>query len=232
MIASQRDVFGMTIRRKNPIGNLDMTDPNRYSKWRPHPWHGLDIGPSPPHIVHAYIEITPFDFMKYEVDKRTGYMVVDRPQRTSSEPPSLYGFIPRTYCGNRVGALMKGVHEGDGDPLDICVFSERPINRAEVILEARVVGGIPMVDGGMADDKIIAVLENDLVYKDVENIHQLPGIVVERLIHYFTTYKLQPGHHRSPVSPVSVGEAYDRKHAHGVIEAAIADYSARFSQSA
>lgn len=181
-------------------------------------------------MVHAYIEITPFDLMKYEVDKFSGYMVVDRPQRTSSEPPALYGFIPRTYCRHRVGALMKGVRMGDGDPLDICVFSERPINRSEIILEARVVGGIPMVDGGMADDKIVAVLENDLVYKDVEDIRQLPEVVVERLIHYFTTYKLQPGHPGDSPPTVSVGEAYDRDHAHAVIEAAIQDYAEHFSR--
>ncbi|NIP82510.1 MAG: inorganic pyrophosphatase, partial [Gemmatimonadetes bacterium] len=75
---------------------------------RPHPWHGLSPGPRPPSELHAFIEITPFDLVKYEVDKITGYLRVDRAQRTSSLPPALYGFVPRTFAGERVGALMDG----------------------------------------------------------------------------------------------------------------------------
>jgi inorganic pyrophosphatase len=67
-----------------------------FNQWRPHPWHGLEPGPDAPSSVIAYIEITPFDFVKYEVDKKTGYLRVDRPHRTSSLPPTLYGFVPRT----------------------------------------------------------------------------------------------------------------------------------------
>src|SRR4030067_2022675 len=73
-----------------------MSFPSAFYRWRPHPWHGLEVGPRPPSIVHAFIEITPFDLIKYEVDKITGYLRVDRPQRSSSLPPSLYGFVPRT----------------------------------------------------------------------------------------------------------------------------------------
>ena len=102
-----------------------------FHEWRPHPWHGLEAGRQLPLSVNAYIEITPFDLIKYEVDKVSGYVKVDRPQRTSSQPPSLYGFVPRTYCGNKVAALCPGAERGDGDPLDICVLSERPITRAE-----------------------------------------------------------------------------------------------------
>src|SRR5262245_57683778 len=119
--------------------------------WRPHPWHGLDAGEDAPASVNAFVEITPFDTVKYEVDKRTGYLRVDRPQRTSASPPLLYGFIPRTYCAARVAALSPSSQRGDGDPLDICVLSERPISRSEVLLAARPVGGLRMVDGGEAD---------------------------------------------------------------------------------
>ena len=119
-----------------------------YSRWRPHPWHGLEPGADAPRVVNAYIEITPFDLMKYEVDKASGYLRVDRPQRTSSQPPSLYGFIPQTYCGERVRRLAEGCERGDGDPLDICVISERPINHSEVLLRARVVGGLKIIDRG------------------------------------------------------------------------------------
>ncbi|MDJ0955822.1 MAG: inorganic diphosphatase [Arenicellales bacterium] len=119
-----------------------MNFPQPFYRWRPHPWHGLEVGPDVPEVVHAYIEITPTDSMKYELDKVTGYLRVDRPQKTSSLPLTLYGIIPRTYCGHRVGSLMKGAINGDGDPLDICVVSERPINQSEVILNARVVRAV------------------------------------------------------------------------------------------
>lgn len=196
-----------------------------YSRYRPHPWHGLRPGPDPPSRLHTYIEITPFDLVKYEVDKSTGYLRVDRAQRTSSLPPALYGFIPQTYAGPRVAALMDGAKEGDHDPLDICVLSERPIARAEVIIPARVVGGIPMIDGGQADDKIVAILEDDPVFGHVREIEDVPSVLVGRLMHYFSTYKLRPENRGA----VSVGEPYDRTHAEAVVTAALADYAERFA---
>ncbi|MBI3804117.1 MAG: inorganic pyrophosphatase [Nitrospirae bacterium] len=201
-----------------------MSFPSPFYRWRPHPWHGLDVGPKPPTLVYAYIEITPFDPVKYELDKVTGYLHVDRPQRTSALPPTLYGFVPRTYCGRRVGALMSNAKKGDGDPLDICVLSERPINRSDVILKARVVGGLPMLDDGEADDKIIAVLNNDYLWSNVQDISELPGVLVERLRHYFETYKLVPG----KSSNVSIDATYDRKHAERVIQAAMEDYQEEY----
>jgi inorganic pyrophosphatase len=174
--------------------------------------------------VYAYIEITPFDLVKYELDKATGYLRVDRPQRTSSQPPALYGFVPRTFCGSRVRDLMPGAERGDGDPLDICVLSERPINRSEVILPARVVGGLPMNDGGEADDKIIAVLANDNLWGGIRDIDELPGVLVERLRHFFSTYKLHPGSE----SRVSIAREYGREHAEKVIRASMEDYREEF----
>lgn len=203
-----------------------MAFPKPFYRWRPHPWHGLQTGPKPPGIVHAYIEITPFDLVKYELDKETGYLRVDRPQRGSSAPPTLYGIIPRTYCGQRVGALTEAAERGDGDPLDICVVSERHISRAEVVLDARVVGGIQMIDNDEADDKIIAILEKDNLWADVSDIDGLPGILVERLRHYFSTYKMVPGRE----SPVTIAQTYDRAHACEVIEAAIADYAEEYGE--
>jgi inorganic pyrophosphatase len=81
-----------------------MANSQKFYQWRPHPWHGLEIGPNPPIIVHAYIEITPFDTVKYEVDKLTGYMRVDRPQRTSAQPPMLYGF---SYTAESVPSRLR-----------------------------------------------------------------------------------------------------------------------------
>ncbi|MCP4407731.1 MAG: inorganic pyrophosphatase [Gammaproteobacteria bacterium] len=199
-----------------------MSFPTPFYRWRPHPWHGLEIGPNAPEVVHAYIEITPTDFVKYELDKTTGYLRVDRPQQTSSTPPTLYGIIPRTYCGPRVGKLMGEGLRGDADPLDICVVSERPIDKAEVILNARVLGGLPMIDHNEADDKIIAVLENDPVFSKINDISKLHGVLVERLRHYFLTYKLSTG--ESKKKDVTIEGVYGKEHAMEVIRASMADY--------
>jgi len=201
--------------------------PNPFFRWRPHPWHGLEVGSNPPETVNAFIELTPFDTIKYEVDKQTGYMRVDRPQRSSSLPPSLYGFIPRTYCGDEVGKLSKQDVKGDGDPLDICVLSERPIDRNEVILSARVIGGLHMVDHDEADDKIISVLDNDIYYKGVEDVNDLPPVLIERLRHYFGTYKLIPG---KESNDVYVEGIFDAEHAFKVIDASIRDYETMFGE--
>jgi inorganic pyrophosphatase len=193
----------------------------QFSPWRPHPWHGLPVGVEPPRRVNAYIEITPYDLVKYEIDKDSGYLRLDRPQRTSAQPPSLYGFVPRTYSGKRVARLMPGAESGDGDPLDVCVLCERPVTRAEILVEARIVGGLPMIDGGEADDKLIAVLESDNVWGHIADIGGVPRALLDRLIHYFATYKFLPDSHGS----VSVGEPYDRLHAEEVIRASLEDYA-------
>lgn len=182
------------------------------------------MGPEPPGLVNAFIEITPFDLMKYEVDKETGYLRIDRPQRGSSQPPALYGFIPRTYCHTEVQRLSPTSQRGDGDPLDICVLSERPIMRSEIIVRARVVGGLQMIDNGDADDKIIAVLDNDHVYGTARDVSDLPPVLVERLQHYFSTYKLVP----ERPSSVKIEGAYGFEHACAVIMAASRDYEAVF----
>lgn len=198
----------------------------RFDSFRPHPWHGLSVGPDPPRLLHAYIEITPFDTVKYEIDKVSGYLRVDRPQRTSSLPPDLYGFVPRTYCGPRVAALGPEAERGDGDPLDICVLSERPITRAEVLLNVRVVGGIRQIDRGEADDKIIAVLDQDALWGDANDIGDLPVLIVERLQHYFATYKMRLGE----ASPTSVRATYGAAQAAIVVRAAMDDYTAEFGR--
>ncbi len=191
-----------------------------FDRWRPHPWHGLVPGSDPPRNLTAYIEITPFDSVKYEIDKVTGYLRVDRPQRSSSLPPVLYGFIPRTYCGSRVAALSPGEDQGDGDPLDICVLSERPITRAEVLLNVHVVGGLRQLDHGLVDDKIIAVLQDDSIWGEAHDIADIPDRLLERLRHYFATYKMVPG---EPTA-VMVQDTYGVEHAERVVQAAIEDY--------
>lgn len=203
-----------------------MKFPGPFYRWRPHPWHGLETGNDPPRIVRAYIEITPFDLVKYEVDKTTGYLLVDRPQRGSSQPPTLYGFIPRTFCGKRVKELSPHAEQGDGDPLDICVVSERPINRSEMLLNARVVGGLQIVDHGEADDKIISILENDNFWGTAEDISDLPQLLIERLQHYFSTYKLIPGEEPN----ISIEKVYGADHAQKVVVASMKDYEEEFGE--
>ena len=193
-------------------------------RFRPHPWHGLEVGPEPPDVLNAFIEITPFDFMKYEVDKVSGYLRVDRPQRTSALPPTLYGFVPRTYCDERVRKLAPAAGRGDGDPIDICVLSERPIARGEIIVRARLIGGLQMIDHGEADDKLISVLENDYVWGKSRTITDVPAVLVERLQHYFLTYKLVPGQK----SVARITKVYGRDHARKVVKAAMADYDENF----
>lgn len=199
---------------------------SKFQKSRPHPWHGLSAGKNPPLLMSAYIEITPLDAIKYEVDKESGYLKVDRPQITSSLPPALYGFIPQTYCGEGVARLSKRSLRGDGDPLDICVFSERQITKSEVIVPARVIGGFRMVDRDEADDKIIAVLEMDPFLENLKDIKDLNPLILNRLKHYFLTYKMIPG-----VDPlVQIDEVYGVEHASQVIAASMTDYKKEFSE--
>jgi inorganic pyrophosphatase len=210
-------------RRKNPRRPAT-GDTAAVNFFRPHPWHGLEVGPDPPEVLNAYIEITPFDLMKYEVDKVSGYLRVDRPQRSSSQHPTLYGFIPRTYCDERVRRLAPGAKRGDGDPLDVCVLSERAIARTEIIVRCRVIGGLQMIDSGDADDKIITVLDKDYVWGGVRDISDAPSVLVERLQHYFLTYKLVPGQRAT----AHIGRVYGRSHAFRVVRAAMADYRANY----
>jgi inorganic pyrophosphatase len=197
-----------------------------FNRWRRHPWHGLHArsNGSAEDIVQVYIEMTADDVVKYELDKSSGFLMVDRPQRTTSSPPALYGFIPRTYCAEEVAKRCPHAAEGDGDPLDICVFSERHITRADIILNARVVGGIQMIDGGEADDKIVAVLAGDNIWGEVNDIADLPSIKTERLQHYFSTYKMIPGKENN----VKVDFVYGREEALKVIAASEKDYENHF----
>ena len=203
-----------------------MAFPNPFYRWRPHPWHGLEVGPNPPTLVNAYIEITPFDYVKYEVDKESGYIVVDRPQRTSAQPPALYGFIPKTYCAEEVLALTPGAEVADGDPLDVCIISERRIDQGGILVNARVVGGVQMLDGGEADDKIIAVLSNDYIWSEAADLRDLPDVLIQRLKHYFGTYKMTD----EMDSSIRITGTYGPDHAARVIQAAMADYEAHFGE--
>lgn len=198
--------------------------------YQSHPWHGLAIGPQAPQVVTVYIELVPADTVKYEIDKRSGILKLDRPQRYSSLSPEPYGFIPRTLCGNTVAALAAeasgrpGV-KGDLDPLDVCVLTERAINHGGVVVRARPIGGLRMFDGEEVDDKIIAVLESDPTYESWTELDHCPPVLIDRIQHYFLTYKDMPG---VPGARVEMAGVYGAATARDVIARAQADYREKF----
>ncbi len=194
-----------------------------------HPWHGVDIGANAPDIVTTYIEITPSDTVKYEIDKASGILKVDRPQLYSNVVPALYGFLPQTYCHDEVAALcmaqtgLTGI-EGDGDPLDILVLTEHRIAQGNILVQAIPIGGFRMIDKNQADDKIIAVLQQDSMYAHFSDINQLPEGIVNRIRHYFLTYKRSP----EGTQPVEIPQVYGREAALQVINASRRDYKTHF----
>jgi len=195
-----------------------------------HPWHGVAPGDKAPETVSAYIEIVPTDAVKYELDKQSGHLRVDRPQRFSSMCPSLYGFIPQTFCGDHVADLCAertgrtGI-KGDADPMDICVLTEKTFAQGNFFVQANPIGGLRMIDGEQADDKIISVLQADLAYGHVKDIDDCPTALVDRLKHYFLSYKQLPGEAPRRVEIVDV---YDRKEALDVIKRSLSDYQKQF----
>jgi inorganic pyrophosphatase len=210
--------------------------PQEISMFQAHPWHGVTPGEKAPETVNAYIEIVPTDAVKYELDKYSGHLRVDRPQRFSSMCPSLYGFIPQTFCGEQVAKLCaerQGTAEsagiqGDGDPMDICVLTEKTFAQGNFFLHATPIGGLRMIDGDQADDKIIAILESDLAYGHIADIRQCPKGLVDRLKHYFLSYKQLPG---DAPRRVEIVEVYNRAEALEVIACSIADYQEKFGAS-
>jgi inorganic pyrophosphatase len=199
--------------------------------FRAHPWHGVHIGDDAPARVTTYIEIVPTDTVKYELDKISGHLKIDRPQLYSNVCPALYGLVPQTFCGERVGELcsertgIPGI-EGDQDPLDICVLTEKALSHGDILLRAIPIGGLRMLDKKEADDKIIAVMEGDATYGSWTDISQCPERVIDRLQHYFLTYKDAPN---SPRTNVKITHVYGRQEAHEVIRRSQQDYLARFA---
>lgn len=200
------------------------------SPHRAHPWHGVALGDEAPNVCTAYIEIVPTDTVKYECDKPSGILKIDRPQKYSNVVPTLYGFLPRTYCAEEVGARCAERNQrpgiiGDGDPLDICVLTERVIAHGDILVQAIPIGGLRMIDGNQADDKIIAVLAGDAVYGDFVNLLDCPPNVLDRLRHYFLTYKRAPD---GTVQPVEIAEIYDADEAREVIRRSQHDYDRHY----
>ncbi len=201
-------------------------------RYKSHPWHGVNIGNQAPKVVTVFIEVVPTDTLKYEVDKETGYLKIDRPQKFSNIIPALYGFIPQTYCGKNVAELCiertnrKDI-VGDGDPLDICVLTERNIMHGDILLQARPIGGFRMIDGNEADDKIIGVLKQDEIYANWNDINDVPEAMVQRLKHYFLTYKDMPG---QITNRCEITHTYGAEEAQDVINRSRQDYLKKFGK--
>lgn len=195
-----------------------------------HPWHGVTAGEDAPETINTYIEIVPTDVVKYELDKPSGHLRIDRPQRFSSQCPTPYGFIPQTFCGAAVAelcAMRTGLKDikGDGDPMDICVLTEKVIGHSNLFVRARPIGGMRMIDGNEADDKIIAVLVDDLAYGHITDIQDCPRGLVDRLRHYFLSYKQLP---QDAPRRVEITDVYNRAEAHDAITRSLRDYRERY----
>jgi inorganic pyrophosphatase len=207
----------------DPIGRL------MGLRYKSHPWHGIDIGREAPVLLTAFIEMVPTDTVKYEIDKVTGYLKIDRPQKYSNVVPALYGFVPQTFSAQKVAEFCmeksgrKDI-KGDGDPIDICVLTEKEISHGNIIVRARPIGGFRMIDKDESDDKIIAILNNDTVYGHITDVEELPGLVVDRLKHYFLTYKDLPGME----SNVIITHTFGKEEAYEIIRRSMEDYHHKF----
>lgn len=196
-------------------------------RYKSHPWHGIEIGKEAPGILTCFIEMVPSDTVKYEVDKDTGYLKIDRPQKFSNIVPALYGFIPQTYCNENVAQLGREILGrpeivGDNDPLDILILTEKEITHGDIIVKATPIGGFRMIDGNEADDKIVAVLHGDALYNQFKDISEVPELIIDRLRHYFLTYKDMPG----AVKKCEITHIYGQKEALDVVKRSMQDYRA------
>ncbi len=139
------------------------------------PWHKVSVGPNTPNIVNAIIEIPKNTRAKYELDKESGLLLMDRVLYSSMYYPANYGFIPQTYCD-------------DNDPLDIIVLSQIAVVPL-CLVSAKVIGVMRMLDNGELDDKIIAVAENDMSVSHINDISELPDHFFQELRNFFEDYK-------------------------------------------
>lgn len=139
------------------------------------PMHDVDIGHKYPEVIHAIIEIPKFSAIKYELDKKTGLLKLDRFLYSSVYYPGDYGFVPQTLWD-------------DGDPLDIIIMTNRPVFPMTLV-NARVIGVIRMIDSDEKDDKILAVYDHDPRYAEIKDVKDLPKHTKDELKHFFETYK-------------------------------------------
>ena len=170
-----------------------------------HPWHQVSPGDDVPNSVNAIIEIPKGSKAKYEIDKESGLIKLDRVLFSSVMYPANYGFIPQTYCD-------------DKDPLDILVISSVDVYPMSLI-EAKVIGVMHMIDGGEQDDKIIAVAKNDVSVNYINDLSELPPHTMKEIVRFFQDYKALEG------KSVEVQNLYGRTYAQNIINESIALYN-------
>lgn len=175
-----------------------------------HPWHDVSIGENAPEFVNGIIEIPKNCRAKYELDKDSGMLMLDRVLYSSINYPANYGFIPQTYCD-------------DNDPLDILVISQIDIVPM-CLVKAKVIGVMRMMDGGEMDDKVIAVAANDMSFNHINDIDDLPEHWVKELRSFFENYKVLEN------KTVVVEEFQNKKIAMEVIQQSMVDYKAKFEK--
>lgn len=173
-----------------------------------HPWHGAHYGNKAPAIVNAVIEIPQGSRAKYEVDKETGLLRLDRVIYSSFHYPINYGFIPQTLGQ-------------DGDPLDILVFCSQSIQPL-CLVECTVIGNMQMIDIGTVDDKIIAVAANDPSVNHIKSVEELPPHFIAELKNYFEQYKVLEN------KIVEIDEFQDKTIAMKILSDAIILYQEKF----
>jgi inorganic pyrophosphatase len=176
-----------------------------------HPWHGVSPGNDVPTIVNALIEIPKGSRAKYEIDKASGLLKLDRVIYSSFHYPANYGFIPQSLGY-------------DNDPLDILVLCSQSIQPLCQV-EARVIGNMQMIDNGEQDDKIIAVATKDPSVNHINNINDMPDHFFNELKHYFEQYKVLEN------KKVAIDNFQDRETAFNIINEAIAFYKKTFQKN-
>jgi inorganic pyrophosphatase len=174
------------------------------------PWHDVSFGDATPEIVQAIIEIPKGSKAKYELDKESGLLKLDRILYSSVHYPANYGFIPRTYCD-------------DQDPLDILVVCSEDVVPM-CLIEAKVIGVMQMIDGNERDDKIIAVAKNDMAVNYVNDIEQLPPHTLVEMRRFFEDYK------KAEKKEVIVEAFYNKKYAMDIINESIDMYKKHFGK--
>ena len=167
-------------------------------------WHDISPDEITPESFSAVIEIPKGSSCKYELDKKTGMLRLDRVLYTATHYPANYGFIPRTYAD-------------DGDPLDVLVLCSEQIFPMTLV-RVYPIGVMRMIDGGKLDDKIIAVPFSDPTYRDIKSIDELPSHIFDEIMHFFTVYKQLEN------KQTAVKELFDYKDAVEIVRQAIADY--------
>jgi inorganic pyrophosphatase len=174
------------------------------------PWHDVTFGEKTPELVQAIIEIPKGSKCKYELDKESGLLKLDRILFSSVHYPANYGFIPRTYCD-------------DQDPLDILVICSEDVVPM-CLIEAKVIGVMQMIDGNEKDDKIIAVAKNDMGVNYINELEELPPHTLIEIRRFFEDYK------KAEHKEVIVEAFYGRKAAYEIIKESIRFYEEKFPE--